>query len=64
MERPHCGLPVLKGSLSTGGSVTFFAWPDNERTRKNGFKLKKGKFILHVGRRFLVRGWLGTGTCC
>jgi len=34
-----------------------FTWSDSDRTRKNGFKLKGGKFRLDVGENSLPRRW-------
>jgi len=58
--RPHCSLPVLGRSLQTGGGLTFVQ-VHSDRMRRNGFKLKEGRFGLYVRKKFLtqkaVRRW-------
>jgi len=57
--RPHCSLPVLEGRLLTGGSL--FTRSDSDRRRRNGFKLREGKFKLDDRRKSFpqraVRRW-------
>ena len=47
LGRPHCGLPVLEGSISTGG-VRLFARMESDRTRGNGFKPRQGRIRLDI----------------
>jgi len=58
--RPHCGLPVLERSLSAGGDQLFTLF-NSDSTRKNGFKLKEGRFSLNIRMKFFtqsaVRPW-------
>ena len=41
-----------------------FTWVDSDRTRRNSYKLKEGRFRLDVRGNVSLRGWWGTGTDC
>jgi len=54
---PHCDLIVafqyLKGAYKQSGKW-LFTWYGSDRTRKNGFKLKEGKFRSDVRKKFFT----------
>ena len=56
----HCSLQYLKGTYKQEGNQ-LFERIDNSRTRRNGFKLREGRFRLDVrGKIFamsVVRIW-------
>lgn len=54
--RLHCSIPVLVQSLGAEGKSTF-TWADDDRKRKEGFKLKDLDKIL--GNFFSLKGWYG-----
>ena len=53
LGRPHCGLPVLKGSLIARRRL--LTWCDSDRRWENGFELKEGRFILEIKRKFFIQ---------
>ena len=54
LGRPHCILPVLKGSSWTGGWLMFPRF-DIDRTRGNGFKLEEGRSWLDFRKKFCAQ---------
>jgi len=54
MGRPHKSLTVLEGSLQKGRGTTF-TQSNRDRTRGNGFKLKKEIMRLDVRKKFFTR---------
>jgi len=58
--RLSCSLPVAKGAYKKAGEG-LFTRACNDRTRRNGFKLKEGRFSLDVRKKFftmtVVRHW-------
>ena len=49
----------LNGAYKQEG-YNFFTWSDGDRTRRNGFKLKEGRFRLDVRKKLLtqkVKNW-------
>ena len=50
LARPHCDLPVLKGSLLAGERTMFYTGSD--WTRVNGLKLKEGRIMLDIRKKF------------
>jgi len=59
-ERPYCGLPVPEGAHKKAGDG-LFTRACSDRTRGNGFRLKEGRFRLHISKKFFtmraVRYW-------
>ena len=45
----------LRGAYKQKGDQ-IFTWADEDRTRRNGFKLKEGRFKLDVRKKFFTQG--------
>jgi len=46
----------LKGTYRKDGE-NLFSKAFCDRTRSNGFKLREGRFSLHIRKKFFTRGW-------
>mgnify|MGYP001855800389 CR=1 FL=1 len=51
----HESSQCLKTACKQEGEWLFM-WPDSNRTRRVGFKLKEGRFRLNLGRKFFNQG--------
>jgi len=58
--RPYCSLPIPEGSYKKAGEGVFTR-ASSDRKRDYGFKLKEGRFRLHIRKKFftarVVRHW-------
>ena len=56
LGRPQYSLPILKGDYEQDRNQ-LFTWVGSNRMRRNGFKLKEGRFKLGVRGSFSQRRW-------